>query len=131
MSGSLNELEKDIEASRARLDDTIDRIQGRLSVSSIVDEMLGNARKTPLSGAYDGVLTAIRANPVPVLLITAGVGWLIHRMTGDAQRQAERRRVQRAAEELPVLRNGADRTYDPDLPTGRPVVTSLRNETQL
>ena len=34
MSGSLNELEKEIEASRARLDGTIDRIQGRLSVSS-------------------------------------------------------------------------------------------------
>jgi hypothetical protein len=131
MTGSLNELEKDIEASRARLDQTIDRIQDRLSVSSIVDEMLGNVRKsTPLSGAYDGVLTAIRTNPVPVLLITAGLGWLIHRMAGDAQRQAERRRVQRAAEELPVLRNGADRTYDPDLPTGRPV-SAFRDETQL
>ncbi|WP_375407935.1 DUF3618 domain-containing protein [uncultured Methylobacterium sp.] len=131
MTGSLNELEKDIEASRARLDQTIDRIQDRLSVPSIVDEMLGNVRKSaPLSGAYDGVLTAIRTNPVPVLLITAGLGWLIHRMAGDAQRQAERRRVQRAAEELPVLRNGADRTYDPDLPTGRPV-SGLRDETQL
>ena len=125
MTGSLNELEKDIEASRARLDQTIDRIQDRLSASSIVDEMLGNVRKsTPLGGAYDGVLTAIRTNPVPVLLITAGLGWLIHRMAGDAQR------LQRAAEELPVLRNGADRTYDPDLPTGRPV-SGLRDETQL
>ncbi|HEX8417113.1 MAG TPA: DUF3618 domain-containing protein, partial [Methylobacterium sp.] len=63
MSGSLNELEKDIEASRARLDQTIDRIQDRLSVSSIVDEMLGSARRTPLNGAYDGALNAVRRNP--------------------------------------------------------------------
>lgn len=130
MTESLNELEQEIEASRARLDQTIDRIQGRLSVSSIVDEMIGNARKTPLNGAYDGVLQAVRNNPVPVLLITAGVGWLIHRMSGDATRQAERRRVQRAAEELPVLRNGVDRVYDPDVPTRHPS-QSLREETQI
>lgn len=130
MAGSLNELEKDIEASRARLDQTIDRIQDRLNVSSIVDEMLGNARRTPLSGAYDGVLSAIRTNPVPVLLITAGVGWLLHRMSGEAMRNAERRRVQRAAEALPVLRNGPDRAYDPDLPTRRPA-NGLTEETQI
>ena len=59
----MNELEKDIEASRARLDQTIDQIQERLSVSSIVDEMLGNARRTPLSGVYDGALDAVRRNP--------------------------------------------------------------------
>ncbi|MBX9930255.1 MAG: DUF3618 domain-containing protein [Methylobacterium sp.] len=130
MTGSLNELEQEIEASRARLDQTIDRIQDRLSVSSIVDEMIGNVRKTPLNGAYDGVLQAIRNNPVPVLLITAGVGWLLHRMSGDAMRQAERRRVQRAAEELPVLRNGSDRVYDPDIPTRHPSA-GLREETQI
>ncbi|KQP51844.1 hypothetical protein ASG40_05360 [Methylobacterium sp. Leaf399] len=130
MTGSLNDLEKDIEASRARLDETIDKIQGRLTVSSIVDEMLGNARKTPLSGAYDGVLAAVRRNPVPVLLITAGVGWLLHRMSGDVMRDAERRRVQRAAEDLPVLKNGADRTYDPDQPTRRSV-NGIGDETQI
>jgi hypothetical protein len=117
MTESLNELEKDIEASRARLDQTIDQIQERLSVSSIVDEMLGNARQTPLSGVYDGALEAIRRNPVPVLLIAAGVGWLIHRMAGDGKAAVERRRVRLAADGLPVTRTGADRIYDPDLPT--------------
>ena len=113
----MNELEKDIEASRARLDETIDQIQGRLSVPSIVDEMLGNARRMPaLSGAYDGALDAVRRNPVPVLLIAAGVGWLIHRMARDAQR----RRTQVSAERVPTLNTGAARGYDPDLPTVRP-----------
>ena len=113
----MNEMERDIEASRARLDETIDRIQGRLSVSSLVDEMLGNARRAPaVSGAYDGALEAVRRNPVPVLLIAAGVGWLMHRMSQDANR----RRTHASAERVPVLNDGAARAYDPDLPTRQP-----------
>ena len=113
----MNEMERDIEESRARLDETIDRIQGRLSVSSLVDEMLGNARRAPaISGAYDGALDAVRRNPVPVMLIAAGVGWLMHRMSQDAAR----RRTQASAERVPVLNDGAARIYDPDLPTRQP-----------
>ena len=114
---SMNEMERDIEESRARLDETIDRIQGRLSVSSLVDEMLGNARRAPaISGAYDGALDAVRRNPVPVMLIAAGVGWLMHRMSQDAAR----RRTRASAERVPVLNDGAARIYDPDLPTRQP-----------
>jgi hypothetical protein len=130
MSGSLNELEKDIEASRARLDQTIDQIQERLSVSSIVDEMLGNARQTPLSGVYDGALAAVRRNPVPVLLIAAGVGWLLHRMSKDGATTSENRRIRRLVDDLPVVKTGADRVYDPDLPTRHPV-KDLAEETQI
>lgn len=123
---SMNELERDIEESRARLDETIDRIQGKLSVSSLVDEMLGNARRTPLTGAYDGALEAVRRNPVPVMLIAAGVGWLMHRMSQDAAR----RRTRAAAERVPVLNTGAARVYDPDLPTRQPK-HELAEETQV
>lgn len=130
MTESLNELEKDIEASRARLDQTIDQIQERLSVSSIVDEMLGNARRTPLSGAYDGALEAVRRNPVPVLLIAAGVGWLIHRMSTNPTTTGIRQRARLAVDGLPVTKTGADRVYDPDLPTQHPV-NHLASETQI
>ncbi|MCJ2056617.1 DUF3618 domain-containing protein [Methylobacterium sp. J-048] len=114
----MTDLEKEIEASRARLDDTIDQIQGKLSVPNIVDEMLGNARRTPaLSGVYDGALEAVRRNPVPVLLIAAGVGLLFNRMARDA----ERRRTQVSAERVATLNTGTARGYDPDLPTARPL----------
>ncbi len=113
----MTDLEKEIEASRARLDETIDQIQGKLSVPNIVDEMLGNARRTPaLSGVYDGALEAVRRNPVPVLLIAAGVGLLFNRMARDA----ERRRTQFSAERVATLNTGTARGYDPDLPTARP-----------
>lgn len=113
----MTDLEKEIEASRARLDETIDQIQGKLSVPNIVDEMLGNARRTPaLSGVYDGALEAVRRNPVPVLLIAAGVGLLFNRMARDS----ERRRTQVSAERVATLNTGVARGYDPDLPTARP-----------
>ncbi len=116
MSG-MNDLEREIEESRARLDQTIDQIQGRLSASNLVDEMLGSARRTPaLAEAYDGALEAVRRNPIPVLMITAGVGWLLHAMSKDAAR----RRTQVRAERVPVLNTGAARTYDPDRPAARP-----------
>ena len=119
---SMTDLEKEIEASRARLDDTIDQIQGKLSVPNIVDEMLGNARRTPaLSGVYDGALDAVRRNPVPVLLIAAGVGLLFNRMARDA----ERRRTQVSAERVATLNTGTARGYDPDLPTARPLCDPL------
>ena len=129
MSESLNDLEKDIEASRARLDQTIDRIQDRLSVPSIVDDMLGNVRRTPLSGAYDGALDAIRRNPVPVLLIAAGIGWLLHRTAKDKQ-NLPRRTIVDADATLPVTQTAAAKVYDPDQPTRQPV-KELAEETQI
>ena len=102
MSQSLNDLEQDIEASRARLDRTIDRIQDRLTVPGIVDDMLGTARSTPLSGLYDAALVAVRRNPIPVALIAAGLGWLAYRTSSDAQRRAVILRAERSAERLPV-----------------------------
>lgn len=130
MSESLNDLEKDIEASRARLDQTIDRIQDRLSVTSIVDEMLGNVRQTPLSGVYDGALAVVRRNPVPVLLIAAGVGWLLHRAATEQKILPGTRRVLDPADTLPVMKTGAARVYDPDRPTHQPV-KELAEETQI
>lgn len=118
MGAALSDLEKDIEASRARLDQTIDRIQNRLSTGSLVDEMLGSARRTPLNGLYDTALESVRRNPLPVLLIATGLSMLfggIAKRAGRSGRPAPLR-----SDRAPVLRTGADRTYDPDHPTGHP-----------
>jgi len=121
MTQSINELEHDIEETRARLDRTIDQIQGRLSPASIVDEMLGTVRQNPsMSGLYDGALAAVRRNPVPVMLIVAGVGWLIHRVARDTQRRQHLDATMNGAEAVPVLNTGTARVYDPDRPTAHP-----------
>ena len=131
MSQSINDLEHDIEQTRARLDRTIDQIQGRLSPASIVDEMLGTARQTPaMAGLYDGALAAVRRNPVPVMLIVAGVGWLVHRVARESERRRELAATMAGAESVPVLNTGTARVYDPDRPTAHPaadrVAESLR-----
>ena len=114
---SMNDLEREIEESRARLDETIDQIQGRLSVPNLVDEVLGNARRVPaLASTYDTALDAVRRNPVPVLLIAAGIGMLFSRMG----KEAERRRTHVSAARVDTLTTDAVRDYDPDAPAARP-----------
>jgi Protein of unknown function (DUF3618) len=95
---SLQELEKDIERSRAQLDQTIDRLQGKMSVSGVVDDMLGTARNGQYGPLYDKVLDTVRRNPVPVMLIAMGVGLLAYRIGQSTSRQ--RRRLIAADEDL-------------------------------
>lgn len=117
----LNELERDIERSRERLDLTINRLQDKLSVSGVVDDMLGTMRANQYGDIYDTALDVLRRNPVPVMLAAAGIGWLIYRMGNDA---ARRRRVERfERERLAAARLGmegvdySDAGYEiPDLP---------------
>jgi hypothetical protein len=80
MTQDLHELERDIEQSRAKLDLTIDRLQDKMTVSGVVDDMLGTARAGQFAPLFDNVLLTIRRNPVPVMLIAAGIGLLVHRL---------------------------------------------------
>ena len=114
MTQSINDIERDIEESRARLDLTIDRIQDKLSVSGIVDDVLGQVRRTPYAAAYDNALEVIRRNPVPVMLVAAGIGWLLYR--SQRERQAPVRGVAfRPYDDaaMPPVRTGTTRVYTP------------------
>lgn len=114
MTQSMQQIEHDIERSRARLDATIDRIQNRLSVSGVIDDLVGTARTTEtFSSAYDHTLAVVRRNPVPVILIAAGLGWLIHRLVTETDRGRMLVPVDPSLR-VPVLNTGAARVYDPD-----------------
>ncbi len=124
---SITDLERDIQESRARLDHTIVRLQDRLSVSGIVDDMLGSARgQVRLNETYDHMLSVIRQNPIPVILIATGVGLLLHSMTRGPRRsgmvQPTLRAVAPYEADVPVPSTGNTRVYDPD--------TSSRQTTQ-
>jgi len=131
MTQDMKELERDIEESRARLDLTIDRLQDRLSVSGIVDDMLGSARKSTYGPVFDNALTVIKRNPVPVMLAAAGIGWLLYRLSQDsARRGSHLTYVDRA--DVPVLHPadmGDNEIYDSDVsiqPT--PSAPAMRRE---
>lgn len=73
MTTETDQIEQDINRSRSALNDTIERLGGKLSPGQIVDEVLGVAQ-----GQF-GQFTAnvgkqVRDNPLPLLLIGAGVG---------------------------------------------------------
>lgn len=89
-SQSLQELERDIERSRAQLDQTIDRLQNKMNVSGVVDDMLGTARNGQYGPLYDKVLDTVRRNPVPVMLIALGIGLLAYRLGRPSTLREER-----------------------------------------
>jgi hypothetical protein len=90
MTQSLQDLEKDIEQSRAQLDRTIDQLQNKMTVSGVVDDMLGTARTSQYGPLYDRVLETVRSNPVPVMLIAMGFGLLAYRLGRPARRRPTR-----------------------------------------
>lgn len=79
-SQNLQDLEKDIERSRAQLDQTINRLQDKMTVSGVVDDVLGTARNGQYGPIYDRVLDTVKRNPVPVMLIAMGIGLLAYRL---------------------------------------------------
>jgi hypothetical protein len=121
MAQSMNDLERDIAESRARLDHTIDRIQDKLSVSGIVDDVLGQMRRNRYASTYDAAIEVIRRNPVPVMLVAAGIGWLLHRATREQRvtREVAFRPYDDA--EMPVMSRGEPRVYPAPAPALDPL----------
>ena len=120
MSPAGHDLEREIEESRARLDVTIDRIQDRLSVSGIVDDLVGVVRESQFASLADGALEVMRRNPVPVLLIAAGISWLAMRVAGEGRQARARFERAPAGADIPVLNTGQARIYDPDVSPRHP-----------
>ncbi|WP_201832918.1 DUF3618 domain-containing protein [Microvirga zambiensis] len=90
MTQDLQDLEQDIARSRAQLDRTIDRLQDKMSVSGVVDDMLGTARSSQYGPLYDRVLETVKRNPVPVMLIAMGIGLLAYRLGRQPSRHHRR-----------------------------------------
>lgn len=82
MTAGARDLERDVEASRARLDGTLDRLQAQLNPSAIVEEVVGTARRSEAGAAfYDSALHVVRHNPLSVFLIAEGVMLLLRQVT--------------------------------------------------
>lgn len=71
------ELEREVEATRHRMVHTLDQIRERVSPSNVVDQALDYARHSGAPDMARRLGRTVRQNPLPFLLIGAGVGWLI------------------------------------------------------
>ena len=70
-----------IELPTGTLELTIDQLQGKMTVSGVVDDMLGTARHGRYAPLFDNVLETVRRNPVPVMLMAMGIGLLAYRLS--------------------------------------------------
>ncbi|GAB3537701.1 hypothetical protein GCM10027343_01510 [Noviherbaspirillum agri] len=86
------EIESDIERTRAEVSSTIDAIQSKLTPGQMMDQAVAYAR-TSLPADFGANLgNAVRDNPLPVALIGVGLAWLM--ASGrNADGQARQRRA--------------------------------------
>lgn len=80
---STNDIERDINETRAEMSNTISAIQHKLSPAELVDQVIWHLRsgggRTVAQGAGEfagNLARTIRENPVPSLLIGTGLAWL-------------------------------------------------------
>lgn len=125
---SVGEIEAEIAQTRAKLYDNIDRIQDKLTVAGIVDEMMGSAGVPRFENGHDFVLGLMRRHPVPTLIAAAGLGWFVYRMNRRYGRATQAAGIADAEfVEVPVLNDGRARAYDPDLLPRHPSIDSIES----
>lgn len=89
---SSTEIESDIRQTRGRMDATLDEIGNRLSARSLLNSALDwwesrgadNRSGSAAKDTYETVARRVKENPIPALLVGAGVTWMIiDATTGD------------------------------------------------
>lgn len=86
---SPEEIEREIAATRSEIDETIDALQEKLSPGQLVDQALGYVKEG--GGDFAGNLgRAVRDNPLPLMLIGAGIGWMMFGNRSSDDRSYER-----------------------------------------
>ncbi|MGD9966504.1 MAG: DUF3618 domain-containing protein [Hyphomonadaceae bacterium] len=88
MSMETDRIEADLNQSRHRLNDTLEALGHRLSPGQMVDEVLGLAQGQ--AGEFTAKLgRQVKDNPLPTLLIAAGIGMLLLNRGGGHQPDAD------------------------------------------
>jgi hypothetical protein len=71
------QLEREVEDSRARVNETLSEIRDRMSPGQVVDEVMAFAKNNGGADFTRNLVTQARDNPLPVVLIGAGIAWLM------------------------------------------------------
>jgi ElaB/YqjD/DUF883 family membrane-anchored ribosome-binding protein len=91
---SSSEIKGDIRQTRDRLDNTLESLNQRLSPRSLVNDVLswlegrggsqaGGGSSDSLKRGYQSVVRQIKENPMPALMVGAGVTWMILEAEND------------------------------------------------
>ncbi len=71
------EIEREVEATRANLTGTLEELRDRASPGQLFEQALDYARSSGGADMARNLGQAVRDNPLPLLLIGAGIGWLM------------------------------------------------------
>lgn len=88
---STDQIERDLEHTRAHLDATIDALQTKLSPGQMVDQAVAYVREGGGADFARNLGRKVRDNPLPVTLAAVGLGWLMVAGDGRRERASSRR----------------------------------------
>ncbi|HEY0845888.1 MAG TPA: DUF3618 domain-containing protein [Noviherbaspirillum sp.] len=106
------EIESDIERTRADFSSTIDAIQSKLTPRELMDQAVDYALTTTPGAFSANLVNTVRDNPIPVALIGIGVAWLM--ASGKQGQAAPAMRRQRYARRAAYYPEG-DVGYEGDM----------------
>ncbi|MGI4957359.1 MAG: DUF3618 domain-containing protein [Janthinobacterium lividum] len=70
-------IERDLAKTRARMDNRLDELQGRLSPAQMINDALANFTGGDGAEFTQGVIARIKVNPLPAALAGVGLAWLM------------------------------------------------------
>jgi hypothetical protein len=70
------QLENEVEQARRDLTGTLDELRSRLTPGQVVDQVADYVREGPASDFIRNLTEEIRENPIPLLMVAAGMAWL-------------------------------------------------------
>lgn len=74
---SSSEMEREVESTRAQLTGTLEELRDKASPGQLFEQALGYARDSGGADFARNLGQQVRDNPLPLLLIGAGIGWLM------------------------------------------------------
>jgi hypothetical protein len=75
MTRSSEQLERDAKQARAQIAGTLDELRNRLTPGQVVDELFDYGRETNVGEFVRNLGRDVRDNPLPLMLIGAGIAW--------------------------------------------------------
>lgn len=115
------EIEKDINQSRERLDSTLHEIEERFSPQQLLNTSYEYLRHGGANEFVSNLSTTIKQNPLPFLLTSAGIGWLILAQRNPNQGQNQHQYPSDIDESFYTGGQYSSNTRGPQGPQGVPV----------
>jgi hypothetical protein len=97
-----DQIERDLEKTRSRMDRRLDELQERLSPGQIANDALSYFSGGDGTEFTQSLITKVKANPLPAVLAGVGLAWL---MASDARPDSPRARKHRDVDYVARLRD--------------------------